>query len=46
MSLNAAGEEGADGREGDCEDVFDLDLDWEIEACLDLGPPGLGRGEM
>ena len=35
-----AGEEG-DGRESDCEDVFDLDLDWEY---LDLGPPVLGRG--
>ena len=33
------GEEG-DGRESDCEDVFDLDLGWE---CLDLGPPVLGR---
>ena len=37
-----AGEEG-DGREGDCEEVFDLDLDWEVEERLDLGPPGLGR---
>jgi hypothetical protein len=31
---DAAAEEGDDGREGDCEDVFDLDLDWE--GCLDL----------
>ena len=43
MSLNAAGEEGDDGRESDCEDVFDLDMDWEIEEYLDLGPPELGR---
>ena len=35
MPLNT-GEEG-DGREGDCEDVFDLDLDWE---CLDWGEVG------
>ena len=39
MLLNV-GEEG-EGREGNCEDVFDLDVNWE---CLDLGPPGLGIG--
>ena len=27
----------------DCEDVFDLDLDWEVER-LDFGSPGLGIG--
>ena len=41
MPLNA-GEEGqeGEGREGDCKDVFDLDLDWE---CLDLGRGWGGR---
>ena len=42
MLLNVGEED--EGREGDCEEVFDLDLDSEVEERLDFGSPGLGRG--